>query len=73
MWPWLAGLLALSRLSSFAGGANDLHFGVDMLVTVAFSLAVYLVAVRCRLPAEVAAERLRSGEDEYEEGDSTTG
>ncbi len=68
LWPWLVGLLLLSLFSSFAGGQNDLHFGVDMAVTAVFSLVVYVCAVRLRLPAEVAQERLRTGgDDEAEE------
>lgn len=39
LWPWLVGLLLLTLFSSFTGGKNDLHFGVDMAVTAVFSLA----------------------------------
>ena len=35
LWPWLLGLLVLTLISSFEGGKNDLHFGVDMAVTAA--------------------------------------
>jgi hypothetical protein len=46
----------LSRLSSF-DGQNDLHFGSDMAVTAAFSLAIYFFALIRRLPDEIARER----------------
>jgi len=65
MWPWLVGLAILSWLSSF-DGQNLLHFGVDMAVTAAFSLAVYFFALSRRLPDRVARERLESGADELE-------
>ncbi|HUA03019.1 MAG TPA: APC family permease [Solirubrobacteraceae bacterium] len=65
MWPWLVGLAILSWLSSF-DGQNVLHFGVDMAVTAAFSLAVYFFALSRRLPDRVARERLESGADELE-------
>jgi amino acid transporter len=66
LWPWLVGLGVLSYLSSFDGGANDLHFGVDMGATAVFSLIIYAFALRMRLPDEVARERLSSGSDELE-------
>ncbi len=67
LWPWLIGLLLLSFFSSFTGGQDDLHFGVDMGVTAAFSLVVYQFALRLRLPAERVRERLRADSDESSE------
>ncbi len=67
MWPWLLGLMALSYLSSFEGGQNDLHFGVDMAVTAVFSLGIYFFALSRRLSEEQVRERLQSGADELEE------
>jgi amino acid transporter len=64
MWPWLVGLMVLSYLSSFDGGRNDLHFGVDMLVTAAFSLVIYFFALSRRLSPEETEERLKRGADE---------
>jgi len=66
MWPWLLGLLVLSLFSSFTGGKNDLHFGVDMGVTAVFSLAIYFFALTRRLPPEAVKERMKSDEDERE-------
>jgi hypothetical protein len=54
----------ISLFSSFTGGRNELHFGVDMGVTTAFSLAVYHFALRLRLPADKVQERLRTGGDD---------
>jgi amino acid transporter len=67
MWPWLVGLCLLSYLSSFEGGHNVLHFGVDMAVTAAFSLVIYFFALSRRLTPEEAEERLRTGADEMGE------
>jgi len=64
MWPWLLGLLVLSYLASFEGGRDDLHFGVDMAVTAAFSLLIYYFALSQRLSPEQAAERIRSSSEE---------
>jgi hypothetical protein len=72
LWPWLVGLGLLSWLSSF-DGQNDLHFGVDMAVTAAFSLVMYYFALSRRLPDDVARERLRSGADELESPDAAAG
>jgi amino acid transporter len=67
LWPWLLGLLVITLISSFEGGKNYLHFGVDMAVTAAFSLAIYYFALRCRLPDDLVRERLESGSDELED------
>ncbi len=64
MWPWLAGLLVLSYLSSFEGGQDDLHFGVDMAVTAAFSLAIYYFALSRRLSAADVKERIEASSKE---------
>ena len=69
MWPWLVGLMALSYLSSFDGGKNTLHFGVDMAVTAVFSFAIYYFALSRRLPEAKVREQLESGADELEEDD----
>ena len=60
LWPWLLGLMVLSYLASFEGGRDDLHFGVDMLVTAAFSLVIYFFALSQRLSREDVKERMRS-------------
>jgi amino acid transporter len=68
LWPWLAGMLVLSVTSSFEGGKNYLHFGVDMAVTAAFSLAIYYLALHFRLSPDQTRERLeKSGADELED------
>jgi amino acid transporter len=67
LWPWLVGMLVLSLLSSFEGGENTLHFGVDMAVTAVFSLAIYYFALRFRLSAEETQVRLESGADDVED------
>ena len=67
LWPWLLGLMVLSLLSSFEGGKNDLHFGVDMAITAAFSLGIYYFALSRRLPDETVRERMESGADELED------
>jgi amino acid transporter len=64
MWPWLGGLLVISYLASFEGGRDDLHFGVDMAVTAAFSLGIYFFALSQRLSPEDVRERMRTSGDE---------
>lgn len=72
LWPWLLGLMVLSLLSSFEGGKNVLHFGVDMGVTIVFSLVIYFFALSRRLPAETVRERMQSGADELDQPDSSS-
>jgi amino acid transporter len=65
LWPYIIGMGIISYLSSFStatpstvplfglkGPVNDLHFGVDVAVTVVFCVAIYALAMRFRLPAE---------------------
>jgi amino acid transporter len=71
LWPYLVGVGVISYLSSFdtstpstivlvglRGPVNDLHFGWDVLVMSAYSLAVYFMAVRLRLPTEAVREHV---------------
>ena len=69
LWPYLAGMATISYLSSFDtatpssvpllglhGPRNELTFGWDMLAVALLGLAVYALAIRCRLPAAQALE-----------------
>jgi amino acid transporter len=58
MWPWLFGLGVISRLASFDGGTSDLPFGVDIAVTAAWSLVIYVFALSSRLTSEEAKARI---------------
>src|SRR5438046_720299 len=66
LWPYLVGMATISYLSSFDTGTpssipllglhgprNVLTFGWDMLAVALLSLAVYALAIRSRLPAEI--------------------
>jgi amino acid transporter len=65
LWPYLLGMSVISYLSSFStstmskvpllglnGPVNDLHFGVDVAVVAVYSLMIYWLAMRLRLPDE---------------------
>jgi len=65
LWPYLLGMSVISYLSSFStstmskipllglnGPVNDLHFGVDVAVVAVYSLVIYWLAMRTRLPDE---------------------
>jgi amino acid transporter len=65
LWPYLLGMSVISYLSSFStttkskipllglnGPVNDLHFGVDVAVVALYSLVIYFLAMRVRLPNE---------------------
>jgi amino acid transporter len=78
LWPYLLGLGVISYLSSFDtktpssllflhGPVNALPFGVDVLVMAAFSLVIYLYAIRLRLPAERVRENVGDLTAEAEE------
>src|SRR6188472_3496927 len=65
LWPYLVGIGVISYLSSFdtstpstvaliglKGPTNDLHFGWDVLAMAVFSVLIYALAMRVRLPAD---------------------
>jgi amino acid transporter len=62
LWFWLFvdGLGALSYLGNFGGGLGVLPKYVDLLIVSAFSLFVFWVAVRDRLPDAETAELVRT-------------
>ncbi|MET7765906.1 APC family permease [Streptomyces sp. NPDC005393] len=51
VWPWLGGLVVIGRFGRY-GGSNTLPNWWDLLVVVAFGLAVYYGAVRLALSTE---------------------
>ena len=70
LWPYLAGMGIVSYLSSFdtaapstvpllglRGPRDALPFGVDVAVTAVLALAVFALAVHCRLPIGRVTER----------------
>ena len=50
LWPYLAGMALLSFLGQFGGGRQVIPFWWDMIVVTAFSLVIYALALRFRLP-----------------------
>jgi amino acid transporter len=76
--PYLIGLGVISYLSSFDtaapssplglhGPRNDLPFGWDVFVMAVYSLLIYAIALRTRLPREAIEERVGDLEAEAEE------
>ena len=56
LFPYLAGMALISYLGQFSGGRNDIPFYWDMVVVAAWSLIVYFVAMRFRLPVQQVDE-----------------
>jgi hypothetical protein len=69
LWPYLIGIGVITYLSSFDkatpssvpliglhGPRNTLTFGWDVLVMAVFSVAIYVLAMRMRLPDEQVRE-----------------
>ena len=81
LWPYLLGMGVISYLSSFDTGTpssipllgldgphNELTFGWDILAVAFFSLVIYALAIRSRLPAERALEYIGDPTREEPEG-----
>ncbi|PBC69596.1 amino acid/polyamine/organocation transporter (APC superfamily) [Streptomyces sp. TLI_235] len=56
--PWLLGLAALSALGPFGGGSGVLGFTLAFPVIAAFSLAIYVLAIRFCLPTATVERSL---------------
>ncbi|PRD44780.1 amino acid permease [Phyllobacterium phragmitis] len=56
--PYFAGIGIFSYLGTF-GGKGILPFGWDIAAITVFSLAVFVLAIACRLPAERCAEQIK--------------
>jgi hypothetical protein len=52
LWPYLAVMTLISYLGQFGGGRGVIPFYWDMLVVAAWSLIVYVTAIRLRLSAQ---------------------
>jgi hypothetical protein len=54
MWiaPWLVGLMLISLLGDFGDGLDVLGLGWGALAVTALSCAIYVLAMRVRLPQE---------------------
>ena len=52
LWPYLAGLTVISYLGQFQGGRMNIPFYWDLVVVAVWSLIIYAVAIRLRLPVE---------------------
>jgi amino acid transporter len=87
LWPYLIGLAVISYLSSFStttmssvpiiglnGPRNVLTFGWDIAVMAVFSLVIYALAIRTRLPAAAVKEYVGdlTAESEWEEEHTVT-
>jgi amino acid transporter len=52
LFPYLAGMALISYFGQFVGGRDDIPFYWDLGVVAAWSLIVYFVAMRLRLPVD---------------------
>jgi amino acid transporter len=52
LWPYLAGLTLISYLGQFQGGRMNIPFYWDLVVVAVWSLIIYALAIRLRLPEE---------------------
>jgi amino acid transporter len=58
--PWLVGLAVLSLLSGYGDGLGVIPFGWSFVVILAFSAAIYALAVRLRMVPEAVVDSVRS-------------
>jgi amino acid transporter len=66
MLPWLAGLCLLSWIGPYGGGRNDLSFGWSFPVIAVFSLAIFVLALTCRLQPDTVRRHVEEAQAETE-------
>jgi amino acid transporter len=64
--PWLAGLALISYLGAYGGGRGLITFEIAFPVIAVFSLAIFLIGVRMRLPREQVVEHVEQARAEAE-------
>jgi len=64
LWPYYGGLSLLSYLGNYGDGLGVIPAGIDMIVLTVFSLAVFWLAVRLRLPGRTIGELIAAEQDE---------
>jgi len=52
LWPYLLGMGVISALGQFGGGSKTIAANWDLVLVAAWSVAVYVLAIRLRLPEE---------------------
>lgn len=65
MWPYFIGITLISYLGNFGGGRGLIPFGWDFVLIAVFTIAIMMMAVKFRMPAEETAAyllRLKHGE-----------
>jgi amino acid transporter len=75
--PWLVGQVVLGYLGRYSSGPDDppsniLPDGIDVLVIVVFSLAIFYWAVNCALPSEKVLAAVDAEEAELAQGPEIT-
>ena len=68
LWPYFGGMVVISFIgASDFGGLGVIPFGWDILVVMAFSLAIYFYAMTVRLTPEEVRSHVADAREEAEE------
>lgn len=59
LFPYLIGMMILSFVGTYGGGRKELPFGWDFLVIAVFSVVIYSLAMKFRLPEHKVDEYVR--------------
>jgi amino acid transporter len=55
IWPWMAGMIVITRFGRYGGGTNALPNWWDELIVIVWSLVIFFWAVRVAAPSETVA------------------
>lgn len=64
IWPYLVGLGTISYLGSYGRGLGIVPHGADLVLVAAFSLAVFALAVKCRLKGDEARRLIMAAREQ---------
>ena len=65
LWPYYLGLAALSYLGNYGGGLEVVPDGLDLAILTVFSLAIFWLALKLRLPRDKITRLMASAQEEF--------
>lgn len=57
--PYLSGLMLLSYLGEYGGGHHIIKFGWDFLIIAVFSIVIFILAIKTRLPSTLTQAKFQ--------------
>jgi len=67
-WPYVIGMALISYFGNFGGGLGLLAHGIDLIIIAFFSLAIFALAIKLRLPSNQVRQLIQAEEGHFIDG-----